>query len=95
MRIGAAGADVAKVLSRKARYNVELVDIDEFEQFRDQSGDGDATLEIGLPVTLGLQAVHQSGAGVVDGGELGVIGQMLVGSTCSSTRTPNSRPTKV
>jgi glycine betaine/proline transport system substrate-binding protein len=75
----AANAHVAKVLLEdKLGYNVELVDIDEFEQFPAiAAGDIDATLEIWPSGHAKDRKQYiDSGAGVVDGGELGVIGQI-------------------
>jgi glycine betaine/proline transport system substrate-binding protein len=75
----AANAHVAKVLLEdKLGYTVKLVDIDEFEQFPAiQSGDIDATLEV-WPSGHGkdYKQYIASGAGVVDAGPLGVIGQI-------------------
>ena len=75
----AANAHVAKVLLEdKLGYNVELVEIDEFEQFPAiAAGDIDATLEIWPSGHAKDRKQYiDSGAGVVDGGELGVIGQI-------------------
>jgi len=75
----AANAHVAKVLLEdKLGYNVELVDIDEFEQFPAiAAGDIDATLEIWPSGhAKDYKQYIDAGAGVVDGGELGVVGQI-------------------
>jgi glycine betaine/proline transport system substrate-binding protein len=75
----AANAHVAKVLLEdQLGYTVELVDIDEFEQFPAiAAGDIDATLEIWPSGhAKDYKQYIDSGAGVVDGGELGVIGQI-------------------
>ncbi|MGH2589438.1 MAG: glycine betaine ABC transporter substrate-binding protein [Actinomycetota bacterium] len=75
----AANAHVAKVLlENELGYTVELVDIDEFEQFPAiAAGDIDATLEIWPSGhAQDYRRFIESGAGVVDGGELGVIGQI-------------------
>src|SRR5215217_2802501 len=75
----AANAHVAKVLlENNLGYDVELVDIDEFEQFPAiAAGDIDATLEIWPSGHAKDRKQYiDSGAGVVDGGELGVVGQI-------------------
>lgn len=75
----AANAHVAKVLLEdRLGYTVELVDIDEFEQFPAiAAGDIDATLEIWPSGhAKDYRQYIEGGAGVVDGGELGVIGQI-------------------
>lgn len=75
----AANAHVAKVLLEdKLGYTVELVDIDEFEQFPAiAAGDIDATLEIWPSGhAKDYKQYIEGDAGVVDGGELGVIGQI-------------------
>jgi glycine betaine/proline transport system substrate-binding protein len=75
----AANAHVAKVLLEdQLGYTVELVDIDEFEQFPAiAAGDIDATLEIWPSGhAKDYKQYIESGAGVVDAGELGVIGQI-------------------
>mgnify|MGYP000011743544 CR=1 FL=1 len=75
----AANANVAKVLLEdELGYTVELVEIDEFAQFPAlATGDLDATLEV-WPSGHGkdYKKYIEAGAGVVDGGELGVIGQI-------------------
>ncbi|GBC87639.1 Glycine betaine/carnitine transport binding protein GbuC [bacterium HR12] len=75
----AANANVAKVLLEdKLGYTVELVEIDEYAQFPAlANGDLDATLEV-WPSGHGkdYKKYIESGNGVVDGGELGVIGQI-------------------
>lgn len=75
----AANAHVAKVLlENELGYTVELVEIDEFEQFPAlATGDIDATLEI-WPSGHGqdYEDYIASDGGVVDGGPLGVIGQI-------------------
>lgn len=75
----AANAHVAKVLlENELGYTVELVEIDEFEQFPAlATGDIDATLEI-WPSGHGqdYEDYIANGGGVVDGGPLGVIGQI-------------------
>lgn len=75
----AANAHVAKVLLEdKLGYTVELVDIDEFEQFPAiAAGDIDATLEIWPSGhAKDYKQYIENEAGVVDGGEIGVIGQI-------------------
>ncbi|MEO8476983.1 MAG: ABC transporter substrate-binding protein [Actinomycetota bacterium] len=75
----AANANVAKVLlEQQLGYTVELTEIDEYAQFPAlANGDLDATLEVW---PSGHAKDHKkyidSGAGVVDGGSLGVIGQI-------------------
>jgi glycine betaine/proline transport system substrate-binding protein len=75
----AANAHVAKVLlEQELGYTVELVEIDEFEQFPAlASGDIDATLEV-WPSGHGkdYKQYIQNDGGVVDGGLLGVTGQI-------------------
>jgi glycine betaine/proline transport system substrate-binding protein len=75
----AANANVAKVLlEQKLGYTVELVEIDEFAQFPALStGDLDATLEV-WPSGHGkdYKKYIEGGQGVVDGGQLGVVGQI-------------------
>jgi glycine betaine/proline transport system substrate-binding protein len=75
----AANAHVAKVLlENELGYSVELVEIDEFEQFPAlASGDIDATLEI-WPSGHGqdYEDYIANDGGVVDGGPLGVVGQI-------------------
>lgn len=75
----AANAYIAKVLlENELGYTVELIEIDEFEQFPAlASGDIDATLEI-WPSGHGqdYEDYIANDGGVVDGGPLGVIGQI-------------------
>ena len=74
-----ANANVAANLLRdKLGYNVELVKIDEFEQFPAlASGDLDATLEVWPSVhPKDYKNYIHAGAGVVDEGPLGVVGQI-------------------
>lgn len=75
----AANANVAKVLlEEKLGYTVELVEIDEFAQFPAlANGDLDATLEVWPSGHAeDYEKYIASGAGVVDGGKLGVVGQI-------------------
>jgi glycine betaine/proline transport system substrate-binding protein len=75
----AANANVAKdLLEQKLGYTVQLVEIDEFAQFPALStGDLDATLEV-WPSGHAKDAKKyiDGNNGVVDGGQLGVIGQI-------------------
>ena len=74
-----ANANVAANLLRdKLGYTVELVKIDEFEQFPAlASGDLDASLEVWPSVhPKDYKNYIQSGAGVTDAGPLGVVGQI-------------------
>jgi glycine betaine/proline transport system substrate-binding protein len=74
-----ANANVAANLLRdKLGYNVELVKIDEFEQFPSlASGDLDATLEVWPSVhPKEYKNYIQADAGVIDAGPLGVVGQI-------------------
>ena len=74
-----ANASVAKVLlENKLGYTVQLVKIDEFEQFPAlASGDLDATLEVWPSVhPKDYKNYIKSGAGVIDAGPLGVVGQI-------------------
>jgi glycine betaine/proline transport system substrate-binding protein len=74
-----ANANVAANLLRdKLGYDVELVKIDEFEQFPAlASGDLDATLEVWPSVhPKDYKNYIQADAGVVDEGPLGVVGQI-------------------
>lgn len=67
-----------KLLEDQLGYTVETVEIDEFAQFPAlQSGEVDATLEVWPSGhAKDYKKYIESGAGVVDGGELGVIGQI-------------------
>jgi glycine betaine/proline transport system substrate-binding protein len=74
-----ANANVAANLLRdKLGYTVELVKIDEFEQFPAlASGDLDATLEVWPSVhPKEYKNYIQADAGVIDSGPLGVVGQI-------------------
>ena len=74
-----ANANVAANLLRdKLGYTVELVKIDEFEQFPAlASGDLDATLEVWPSVhPKDYKNYIQAKAGVIDAGPLGVVGQI-------------------
>jgi glycine betaine/proline transport system substrate-binding protein len=76
----AANANVAKVLlEQQLGYTVELVELDEFAQFPSlASGDLDATLEVwpsGHAEDYATYIDNPDG-GVVDGGELGVVGNI-------------------
>src|SRR2546422_6573082 len=74
----AANAGVAKDLLEKLGYKVDLVKIDEFAQFPALArGQLDATLEV-WPSGHGAdyKKYIQGNAGVIDGGKLGVIGQI-------------------
>ena len=74
-----ANADVAaNLLKDKLGYNVELVKIDEFEQFPAlASGDLDASLEVWPSVhPKDYKNYIQADAGVTDEGPLGVVGQI-------------------
>jgi glycine betaine/proline transport system substrate-binding protein len=75
----AANANVAKVLlEQELGYTVELTEIDEFAQFPAlASGDLDATLEVWPSGHAEDYATYiEGGGGVVDGGELGVVGNI-------------------
>jgi glycine betaine/proline transport system substrate-binding protein len=75
----AANANIAKqLLEQKLGYTVELVEIDEFAQFPALStGDLDATLEVWPSGhAKDYKKYIEGDNGVVDGGELGVIGQI-------------------
>ena len=75
----AANANVAKdLLEQKLGYTVDLVEIDEFAQFPALStGDLDATLEVWPSGHAKDRKKYIDGNnGVVDGGQLGVIGQI-------------------
>lgn len=75
----AANANVAKVLlEQELGYTVELVEIDEFAQFPALStGDLDATLEVWPSGhAKDYKRYIEGSQGVVDGGELGVIGEI-------------------
>lgn len=75
----AANANVAKViLEQELGYTVELVEIDEFAQFPAMAaGDLDATLEIWPSGHAEDYEKYIAGdGGVVDGGELGVVGNI-------------------
>ena len=75
----AANANVAKVLlEQKLGYTVELTEIDEYAQFPAlANGDLDATLEVWPSGhAKDYKKYIESGAGVVDGGSLGVTGQI-------------------
>ncbi len=75
----AANANIAKdLLEQKLGYTVELVEIDEFAQFPALStGDLDATLEVWPSGHAKDYKKYITGNnGVVDGGQLGVIGQI-------------------
>jgi glycine betaine/proline transport system substrate-binding protein len=67
-----------KLLEDKLGYTVETTDIDEYAQFKSLSnGDLDATLEIWPSGhAADYKKYIQNANGVVDGGELGVIGQI-------------------
>jgi glycine betaine/proline transport system substrate-binding protein len=67
-----------KLLEDQLGYTVETVEIDEFAQFPAlQSGEVDATLEVWPSGhAKDYKKYIESGAGVVDGGEIGVIGQI-------------------
>jgi glycine betaine/proline transport system substrate-binding protein len=72
-------ANLAKVLlEQKLGYTVELTKIDEFAQFPSLSnGDLDATLEVWPSGhAKDYKKYIDAGNGVVDGGQLGVIGQI-------------------
>jgi glycine betaine/proline transport system substrate-binding protein len=74
-----ANANVAaNLLESELGYTVELVTIDEFEQFPAlASGDLDATLEVWPSVhPKEFKNYIQAGAGVTDGGPLGAVGQI-------------------
>jgi glycine betaine/proline transport system substrate-binding protein len=74
-----ANAEVAANLLRdKLGYTVELVKIDEFEQFPAlASGDLDASLEVWPSVhPKDYKNYIQADAGVIDAGPLGVVGQI-------------------
>jgi glycine betaine/proline transport system substrate-binding protein len=75
-----ANANVAANLLRdQLGYAVELVKIDEFEQFPAlQSGDLDATLEVWPSVHPKdyKNYIQNTSGGVIDAGELGVVGQI-------------------
>ncbi len=74
-----ANANVAANLLRdQLGYTVELVKIDEFEQFPAlAAGDLDATLEVWPSVhPKDYKNYIESGAGVIDAGPLGVVGQI-------------------
>jgi glycine betaine/proline transport system substrate-binding protein len=76
----AANANVAKVLlEQELGYTVELVELDEFAQFPSlASGDLDATLEVWPSGHAEDYATYIDApeGGVVDGGELGVVGNI-------------------
>jgi glycine betaine/proline transport system substrate-binding protein len=75
----AANANVAKVLlEQQLGYTVELVEIDEFAQFPALStGDLDATLEVWPSGhAKDYKKYIEGNNGVVDGGELGAVGQI-------------------
>ena len=75
----AANANIAKdLLEQKLGYTVELVEIDEFAQFPALStGDLDATLEVWPSGhAKDFKKYIEGQNGVVDGGQLGVIGQI-------------------
>ena len=75
----AANANVAKVLlEQQLGYTVELTEIDEYAQFPAlANGDLDATLEVWPSGhAKDYKKYIESGAGVVDGGTLGVTGQI-------------------
>ncbi|MGQ0670042.1 MAG: ABC transporter substrate-binding protein [Actinomycetota bacterium] len=75
----AANANVAKVLlEQELGYTVEIVEIDEFAQFPALAGgDLDATLEVWPSGHAEDYATYiEGGGGVVDGGKLGVIGNI-------------------
>ncbi|MBI2239069.1 MAG: ABC transporter substrate-binding protein [Actinobacteria bacterium] len=75
----AANANVAKIiLEQELGYTVELVEIDEFAQFPAlAAGDLDATLEVWPSGHAEDYATYiEADAGVVDGGELGVVGNI-------------------
>jgi glycine betaine/proline transport system substrate-binding protein len=75
----AVNANVAKVLlEQQLGYTVELVEIDEFAQFPAlSSGELDATLEVWPSGHAEDYATYIEGDGsVVDGGELGVVGNI-------------------
>lgn len=75
----AANANIAKdLLEEKLGYTVELVEIDEFAQFPALStGDLDATLEVWPSGhAKDFKKYIEGQNGVVDGGQLGVIGQI-------------------
>lgn len=74
-----ANANVAaNLLQDQLGYTVELVKIDEFEQFPAlASGDLDASLEVWPSVhPKDYKNYIQAGAGVIDAGPLGVVGQI-------------------
>ena len=74
----AANAGLASDLLQKLGYKVELVKIDEFAQFPALArGQLDATMEV-WPSGHGAdyKKYITGGAGVIDGGKLGVIGQI-------------------
>jgi glycine betaine/proline transport system substrate-binding protein len=74
-----ANANVAaNLLESQLGYTVELVKIDEFEQFPAlASGDLDATLEVWPSVhPKDFKNYIQADAGVIDAGPLGVVGQI-------------------
>jgi glycine betaine/proline transport system substrate-binding protein len=74
-----ANANVAKnLLEQKLGYTVQLVPIDEYAQFPAlKRGDLDATLEVWPSGHAGdYQKYIQSNNGVIDAGQLGVIGQI-------------------
>ena len=74
-----ANAEVAaNLLENELGYTVELVKIDEFEQFPAlASGDLDATLEVWPSVhPKDYKNYIQAGAGVTDAGPIGVVGQI-------------------
>jgi glycine betaine/proline transport system substrate-binding protein len=74
-----ANANVAaNLLENELGYTVELVKIDEFEQFPAlASGDLDATLEVWPSVhPKDYKNYIQAGAGVTDAGPIGVVGQI-------------------
>jgi glycine betaine/proline transport system substrate-binding protein len=75
----AVNANIAKVLlEQQLGYTVELVEIDEFAQFPAlSSGELDATLEVWPSGHAEDYATYIEGDGsVVDGGELGVVGNI-------------------
>jgi glycine betaine/proline transport system substrate-binding protein len=75
----AVNANVAKVLlEQELGYTVDLTEIDEFAQFPALAGgDLDATLEVWPSGHAEDYATYiEGGGGVVDGGELGVVGNI-------------------
>ena len=75
---GEANVNVAKVLLEdKLGYTVDVTEIDEFEQFPASAGDIDATLEVWPSGhAKDYKQYIEASNGVVDGGQLGVAGQI-------------------